>query len=383
MKSIINILYFAAGAALLSACGADDLDSKKTKLSELRTEASSISTQISQLEREISQLDPEFGKNDNNIILVTTTNIQPQFFEHKIEVRGTVESRKNVMVSAEIGGRIATIKVIEGQSVKKGEVLLSLDADIIRNNIAELHTSLELAKIVFERQSNLWNQKIGTEIQYLESKNKNESLERKLTTAKSQLAQATVRAPFSGSVDQIPVKVGEMATPGSPLIRIVNPNDMYIKSDVSETYIGKFKKGESVEVHFPSQNKDLISKISSVGQVINRNNRTFDVEIELSEVDFVLKPNQVSVLKMTDYINESAYSVPTKLIQRDNKGTFVYGAMKKDNTLVAKKIHVETGLSFNSRTEITAGLQGNEIMIVKGFRDVTEGVEVKVSTAQK
>lgn len=382
MKSNINILY-VVGAVLLSSCGAEDLDSKKAKLSELRTEASSISTQISQLEQEISQLDPEFGKNENNIILVTTTNIQPKVFEHKIEVRGTVESRKNVMVSAEVSGRITTIKVSEGQSVKKGEVLLSLDAVIIRNNIAELNTSLELAEIVFERQSNLWDKKIGTEIQYLESKNMKESIERKLTTAKSQLAQATVRAPFAGSVDQIPVKVGEMATPGAPLVRIVNPNDMYIKADVSENYIGKFKKGESVEIYFPSQDKNLPSVISSVGQVINKNNRTFAVEIELSGVDFIIKPNQVSILKMIDYINETAYLVPTKLIQRDNKGTFIYSAKKKDNTLVAQKIHVETGLSFNSQTEITAGLQGNEIMIDKGFRDVTQGVEVKVSTAQK
>ncbi len=370
-------MFIALGVIVLSSCGGEsnDLDSKKAKLSELRAQASTLSGEISKLEQEITQLDPEFGKNGNNFILVTTTSIKPRAFEHKIEVRGTVESRKNVMVGAEIGGRIESIKVKEGQTVFKGQILITLDADIVRNNIAELKTSHELAKIIHERQSNLWEKKIGTEIQYLEAKNTKESLERRLATTQSQLAQATVRAPFAGSVDEIPIKIGEMATPGLPLIRIVNPNDMYIKADVSETYIGKFKKREEVDIHFPSQNKNLISMISSVGQVINKDNRTFAIEIELPNVDFVLKPNQVSILKMRDYVNETAYVVPTKLIQKDDKGTFIYGATKDGNNLVAKKLHVETGLSYNSQTEVVTGLEGSEMVIDRGFRDVTEGVE--------
>ncbi len=384
MKIHLNALFFFLSLLLLSACGeqTSDIEAKKNKLSEIRTQALTLKAEIAQLENEIAQLDPEFGKNAGNVILVSTTNVIPQQFEHKIEVRGAVESKKNVLISAEIGGRIESIKATEGQRVSKGQILVLLDADIIRNNIAELKTSLDLANIIHERQSNLWEKKIGTEIQYLESKNAVESLERRLTTVNSQLAQATVRAPFSGSIDEIPVKVGEMATPGLPLVRIVNPNDMYIKADVSENYIGKFNKGEAVDVHLPAQNQNLISRIASVSQVINKENRTFSIEVELSPVDFVLKPNQVSILKLKDYQNDNAFVVPTKLIQRDDKGTFVYITATNDNTVTAQKLHIETGLSFNSQTEIISGLKGNEVLVDQGFRDVTEGVEIQVATAQ-
>jgi len=245
-----------------------------------------------------------------------------------------------------------------------------------------LETSLELAQVSFERQSNLWEQKIGTEIQFLEAKNKKESLERSLTTARSRLALSVVRAPFEGSVDEIPIRIGEIAIPGLPLLRIVNQNDMYIQADVSEIYIGRFKKGQLVDVHFPSQNKNLASKINSVSQVINRENRTFSMEIELPAVDFTIKPNQVTILKLTDYLNEQAITVPTRLIQRDDQGAFLFGVNSSDNSLSASKIHVTPGFSYNSQTEITDGLKGDETIVDEGFREVTQGVEVKVATAQ-
>ena len=385
MRKTIKLTALIAILGLLQACGGnpEDLEAKKAKLSELRTQASELKAQIRQLEDEITTLDPEFGKNANNIILITTTELKPSTFEHKIEVRGTVESRKNVMVSAETAGRIESIKVKEGQSVKKGQVMLVLDASIVRNNIEELKTALDLAKIVFERQSNLWNKKIGTEIQYLEAKNRKEAIERQLATAQSMLDQSIVTAPFSGSIDEVPVKVGEMASPGLPLLRIVNPNEMYIKADISENYIGKFRKGETADIHFPSLDQYTTSTISSVSRVINRENRTFEVEIDLPNVDFEVRPNQVCVLNMRDYLNETALVVPTKLIQRDDKGTFLYGTAKnEEENLIARKLHVTTGLSYDSHTEIIAGLDGNEEVIDRGFRDLTEGVEVKLATSE-
>ncbi|MEQ9426039.1 MAG: efflux RND transporter periplasmic adaptor subunit [Cyclobacteriaceae bacterium] len=383
MKSLFRLVLIAPLAIMLNACGnGDELEAKKAELTDVRTQIADLTNQAKQLETEIAELDPEYGQNDGNVVLVSTTAVNPSKFEHKIEVRGTVESRKNVMVSAETAGRIESIKVREGQNVKKGDLLLMLDADVIRNNIAELKTSLELAEIVFQRQSNLWDKKIGTEIQYLETKNRKESLERKLTTAHSQLAMANVRAPFTGSIDDIPVKVGEMAAPGAPLIRIVNPNEMYIKAEVSENYIGRFVKGDPVEIHFPSQNENLVSKISSVGNVLNKENRTFSLEILLPEIDFTIKPNQVAVLKLTDYTNATALVIPTKLIQRDDIGTFIYRVENDGVINIAKKMHVETGMSYNSKTEIKSGLEGNEKIIEKGFREVTDGVEVNIATAQ-
>ncbi len=384
MKSFIKIIALLPITALFIGCSDDsgnDLESKTLKLAELRTQVRELENEMKQLESEIAMVDPEYGQNTNNIVLVSSSRVKPTKFEHKIEIRGTVESRKNVIISAEIGGRIETINIKEGHEVSKGQVLMTIDSDVTQNTIAELETSLELAQVIFERQSNLWEKKIGTEIQYLEAKNRKESLERKLTTTKSQLALSVLRAPFDGSVDEISVRIGEIAMPGVPLLRIVNQNDMYIQADVSETYIGRFKKNQTTDIHFPSQNKNLVSKINAVSQVINRENRTFSIEIELPAVDFTIKPNQVTMLKLTDYVNDEAIVVPTRLIQRDDEGTFVFGIDENSNNPLASKIHVTTGFSYNSQTEITEGLVEGDLIVNEGFREVSQGVEVQIATA--
>ncbi|MEP1790730.1 efflux RND transporter periplasmic adaptor subunit, partial [Reichenbachiella sp.] len=263
-------IYLLTLAILVSACsGKSELEEKKEAHKALKSQAAELQAQIKDMEKEIMALDSTFGKAANNKVLVTSINIQPQYFEHKIEVRGAVESRTNVNVSTQIPGEIKSVAVKEGDYVKKGQTLLMLDDEITRNNIAELQTALDLATIVFGKQTNLWNKNIGTEIQYLEAKNNKESLERRLATAKSQLKQFRVTAPFSGSIDAVSAKAGEMAQPGMELVRIVNPNDIHIKADVSERFIGKFKKGDDLDVYFPSQQKRIVSTIKSVGQVIN------------------------------------------------------------------------------------------------------------------
>src|SRR5690606_14136693 len=195
-----------------------------------------------------------------------------------------------VMISAETAGTIERVHVKEGQRVGAGQVLVTLDAAILRNAVAELKTSLELANTIFEKQSRLWEQKIGTEVQYLEAKNNKESLERKLATTQSQLAQAVVKAPFAGTVDDVTAREGEMASPGVPLVRITSPQDTYIKADISERYIGKLGVGDEVEVYFPVQDMRAKSTIAAVSQVINPENRTFSVEVKIPKVDITLKP---------------------------------------------------------------------------------------------
>jgi RND family efflux transporter MFP subunit len=201
-----------------------------------------------------------------------------------------------------------------------------------------------------------------------------------LATLKSQLKQYDVRAPFNGSIDYIPVKVGEMAQPGLPLLRVVNPQEMYIRADVSEAYLGKFTAGDQVEIYFPVQDRLVGSKINSVGKVINRDNRTFAVEIDLPVNGFEYQPNQVAILKMTDYQNDEAITVPTRLIQTDDEGKFVYIVSDESGKKVASKARIVTGLSYNSRTEIVNGLKGNEMVIDKGYRDVNEGVEIRLAS---
>ncbi|HCM78043.1 MAG TPA: efflux RND transporter periplasmic adaptor subunit [Cytophagales bacterium] len=366
-----------------AACGGSEgdknLEAKKAELDKARTQLQEVKGKITELEKEISLLDPEFARQNTKAILVSTFIAEKKPFEHKVEVRGAVESRRNVYLSAQIGGEIKKINVIEGQKVSQGQTLIELDAEVIRKSIAELKTGLELATTVYEKQSQLWAKKIGTEVQYLQAKNNKESLEGKLSTAYAQLNLAMIKAPFSGTVDQLPARVGEMASPGVPLVRIVSTEQMYLKTDVSERFIGRFSAGDKVDILFPLVNKTLSSVISSVGQVINEENRTFEVEIKLPKVDFVVKPNQVVILQLRDYVNENAFAVPTRLIQQDEDGQFIYIVEKRESGTIARKIHVSAGISSANQTEILEGLKGDERIVDQGFRDLTEGVEVMIA----
>ncbi len=362
---------------LTMSCGQDvsDIDAKKSELEGYKKEVQELKVKISETEKALAEIDSTFGRKEKNAVLITTVKIVESSFTHKIEARGSVASRTNVMLSAEMPGKIESIKVKEGQSVSKGQVLATLDADIIRNNIAELKTNLELATVVYERQSNLWKQKIGSEIKYLETKATKEGLERKLATVNSQLAQAIVRAPFSGSIDAIPARVGEITQPGMPLIRMVKPNDVYIQADISERYIGTFGKGDKVEVYFPSQNQRVQATLSSVSQVINGQNRTFRVEVNMPRVKFPTRPNQVVVLNLVDYVNDAARLVPTKVVQKDSKGNFIFVIENNE----AKKAHVSIGKSYDNQTEVLDGLEINTIVANDGYRELARGVKVRLN----
>lgn len=382
-----NNYLIIALTVLAVACGApsDDnqnLEAKKKDLEAARKEFASLKERIEKLEKEISEEDSTFQQTEN-AILVSTFIAEKKPFEHKVEVRGAVESRKNVLISAQTIGEVERVHVREGQQVTKGQVLVSQNADVTRNSIAELKTSLELANSVYEKQSKLWEQKIGTEIQYLQAKNNKESLDRKLATAYAQLDMAIVKAPFSGTIDELPAREGEVASPGIPLVRIVSQQDMYIKADVSERFIGKFKAGDPVEIYFPTLDKKVASKVASVGQVINPENRTFVVEVALPRIDFNVKPNQVTVLELRDYVSEATLAVPTRIIQRDEDGQFIFVVDDRGERKLARKVHVVTGISYNSQTEILEGLEGSELIVDQGYRDLTEGVEVNLSKEAK
>ena len=382
-----NNYLIIALTVLAVACGApsDDnqnLEAKKKDLEAARKEFASLKEKIEKLEKEISEEDSTFQQTEN-AILVSTFIAEKKPFEHKVEVRGAVESRKNVLISAQTIGEVERVHVREGQQVTKGQVLVSQNADVTRNSIAELKTSLELASSVYEKQSKLWEQKIGTEIQYLQAKNNKESLDRKLATAYAQLDMAIVKAPFSGTIDELPAREGEVASPGIPLVRIVSQQDMYIKADVSERFIGKFKAGDPVEIYFPTLDKKVASKVASVGQVINPENRTFVVEVALPRIDFNVKPNQVTVLELRDYVSEATLAVPTRIIQRDEDGQFIFVVDDRGERKLARKVHVVTGISYNSQTEILEGLEGSELIVDQGYRDLTEGVEVNLSKEAK
>jgi RND family efflux transporter MFP subunit len=376
MKAIYKFLFLGLTAVVLYSCGAEqsELETKKAELEGLQQEASSIQTKILQLESEIASLDPEFASQNKKSVLITTASAQRANLEHFVEVTGSVLSKKNVVISAETGGRILEIPAIEGMRVTRGSVLARVDSESIQRNIDELETSLELATMLFEKQKRLWDQEIGTEVQYLEAKNRKEGLERNLASLKTQLDKTIIRAPFTGTIETVDVRLGELVQPGMPMFQFVGESDLFIEADVSEAYVGVLSKGDSVQISFPSIGESLKTRVSSVGAIINPNNRTFKVEVFLPNMKMV-KPNMLTVMKIKDYENDDSVIVPNHLILSDNKGDYVY--IVQDG--VAKKTYVKRGKTFNDNAEILEGLQGNETLVDKGFREVGDNFNVNIA----
>lgn len=374
-----NILFLIGFFALtISACEQKDpVQAKKEKLKEYKTDLQKIKVSITELEKELSELDPEFAKINRKATLITTTPVENTTFEHFVEVSGAVKSRKNILISAENFGSINHILAKEGDEVKKGQLILSMDTELYQKNLDQLLTEYALAKTMFEKQSNLWKQNIGTEVQYLQSKNRKETLENQIANVKTQISKSQIRAPFEGTIEEVLVKEGEMAQMSSPLVRIVNHRDMYVKADMSESYIGQFKKGDQINIYFPSIDKSIVSTISSVGQVIDEKNRTFSVEALLPLSDFSVKPNLLAIVKIKDFEKENASVIPTNLIQRDNNGEFVYVIESINEETVAKKIKIDRGITYQNSTMVKNGLSGNELLVDEGFRDVADGGKVK------
>ena len=377
MNKVLSGLWTLAFVAIV-ACGetGNDLDAKKSELETYRQELKDLKTKISALEEEIGTEDPS-AVNSDKATLVTTMPVPTKTFRHFLEVRGSVTSDKNVTMSARVPAVVERVLVQEGDRVKKGQVLLVQDAETVRRSMDELKTSLELATTRFEKQKNLWDKKIGTEIQFLEVKSNKESLERRIASAQAQLADYTIRAPFSGSIDDVIIKQGETAQTGMPLLQLVSLEDMFITADVSESYLGKFEVGDSVKVTFLSLNQSLNSKINAIGEVINPNNRTFTIEVKLPGDAKLLRPNLLAVLRIEDFHQPDAVVVPTNLILSDNQGDYVYVAEEKDGQLTAAKKPVERGMTYNNETLIASGLSGKEQLIQEGFRDVAEGMNIK------
>ena len=375
MKATYKFLPLFALTFAAFACATEEgVEAKKAELEKLKTESNEINNQIKELEAELINLDPEFAKQNHKSILITTANAKKGRFEHYVEVTGSVLSKKNVSISAETSGRILEIPAIEGMRVEKGQVLARIDTESIQRSIEELENTMDLANTLFEKQERLWNQKIGTEVQFLEAKNRKEGLERSLASARTELAKGVIRAPFSGTIETVQVRLGELVQPGAAMFQFVGESDLFIEADISESYVGVLTKGDSVDVSFPSINEEIQTKVSAVGAIINPNNRTFKVEVYLPRMQMV-KPNMISVLKIQDYENNEAVIVPGYLILSDNRGDYLF--VVEDGT--AKKKYVGRGKTFDKETEILEGLQGDEVLVDKGFREVGDNFSVNIA----
>lgn len=368
---------FISLGLLLAACGGDEeLAMLKEKKAELETNMSEMRAEIKELDQKIAKLDTTTQK---KLALVSTIPVEVKTFTHYFEVHGNVEADKNVSLYPETQGTIKRISVKEGDRVKKGQLLAVLDTEIIKNNISEVETSLELATTVFERQNRLWSQKIGSEIQFLEAKNNKESLENRLNTLRSQLDMSMIKAPFAGVIDEIFPKEGEMASPQQPMLRLINLDKVYVKSDVSEAYLSKIRKGNSIEVNFPSIEKEMTSEIALIGQYINPENRTFKIQVDVDNYDQAIKPNLLAILKIKDYEKENAIVIPSNVIQQDASGNdYVFVIDRSTGEDKVQKVVIEKGYSYRNTTVVLKGLNAKSELVYKGARSVQDGEQIKI-----
>lgn len=279
----------------------------------------------------------------------------------------------------EMGGRILSIPVREGDYVKRGQIIARLDGESANRQLAELQTSLDLAKTVFERQDRLWKQNIGSEIQYLEAKANKERLEKTMETVRYQQSKSNVYAPISGVVNKEFADVGEMAPPGMPIVEILNTRSVKVVADLPENYLGIVKKGAKVNIDFPSIDKQMNGKISMVGRSIDPANRTFKVEVDLGNKSGNLKPNMLAEMKLEQAKQDNVVKLPLELVQEDVSGKiFVYTAEKMGDKYVAKKNFVTMGSGYEGMVIIEDGLASGAVVIRDGARLVKDGEEIIV-----
>lgn len=337
---------------------------------------------ISQYEQKIKELEEGMDVDSGNAasgqpLAVELLQLRPERFSRYFEVTGLMESVQDAEISPEINGQIEEIVVERGARVKEGQLLVRLNTELIEKNIAEVKTSLELADKMFEKQEELWEKQIGSEIQYLEAKNGKEVLEARLATLEKQLAMARITAPFSGIVENIAVKEGELASPGMPMLRLVNLNRMRVSSRISESYLNQVEQGDEVELRFAAYpGMVLKERVSRLGQVIDPQTRTLTLEVELQNNDKRLKPNMLTAIRIEDYRKDSALVVPSIVIRNDFNGTFLFRAVPQGDNLVAEKVYVQPGITVQDRTEIQGGISPGDQVIVKGYQLVADGTLV-------
>lgn len=377
-KTIHILLLLFLSSMLMAACSDNKpttLAGKKAVLDAKKKQLITLNNEIETLQQEIEKLDPA-AKVQARQIPISTEDLVPTTFQHFINVQGQVEANKNILVSGMQAGRITSIYVREGQYVKRGQLLAQIDDAIMKSSIEELKSSLDLASIMFDKQQKLWDQEIGTEVQYLTAKNQKESLERKLKTLEKQLDLSKITAPISGIVDEIMPKTGEMLNPGFPAFRIVNATDLSLKANLSEVHLPFIKKGDKVMVKFPTINVETQANISSVGQSIDPNNRTFSVEAKLPN-NRLFKSNMFGQISVNDQTIKDAIVVPLEVIQQTDIGQFVYIAEKDaEGKWLSKRKNISTGLSAEGSVLIEKGLAAGDKLITVGYKDLSDGQPV-------
>ena len=372
MKHLFSLLILS----LVLSCGTSDKESQsltdlKTKKAALKEQMDRMGTELKEIEIAISELDTL-----KKLMSVTSIKAEVKDFNHYVEVQGTVKADQTIDLHAEMGGTVTAILVKEGQKVSKGQLLATLDSDVIDNSVLQLDTQLALATTTFERQARLWEQNIGSEIQYLQAKAQKEGLENSVKSLKAQARKMKIIAPFSGIIDQIYAKTGELTSPQKPFLKLVNLNKVYVESEVTETYLNSIKKDTKVLLNFRSIGTSVEASVSQVGNFINPSNRSFKMRIDLKNPNNELKANLLADIKINDF-KANGTVIPTRLVQRDRDNkTFVYTIAPKENNHKVIKTYVTEVMNYDNQSYISDGLVPNSILVDKGARLVNNNEEV-------
>ena len=370
-----NILIATVGIGiLLNSCKSP---SKEDKIAETQKKIEAAQIELQKLNAELKSIGgatEAVGGLDN--IAVTTIVAESKPFNVFVNVSGKIITKENILLAAEMGGILQNISVVSGQAVKKGQIIATVDKELIEKTIEEVETQLRLAKDIFERQKNLWDQKIGSELQYLQAKNNVETLQDRIASIKSQMDKTNIRATINGVVDEVFARRGEMVGPGTPILRLINLANVEVEAEVPEIYLGKFQRGQKVVVEFPNVNANTRSAvISSITQFINPNSRTFKVNATIGNSDGMMKPNVLAIMKLNEYSSLNNIVLPTKLIQQTFDGEFVYAV---DDSSRVVKLDIVTGKTANGLTEIIRGIEPNTKLIDKGYRNVNVGDKITI-----
>lgn len=362
-------------AAIFAGCSATTRENEKqARLEKLRKDHAALSDQIRKLEAEIAEDNPDTLNVRSKSVSVSV--LKARAFDHYVQTQGRVESEYNILVSAQTMGVVTAVYVREGQSVSKGQTIAQLDNSVVLRNIEAMKAQLELATSVYDRQKNLWDQKIGTEVQYLQAKTNKESLEKQLASLQEQNEMTRIKSPITGTVDQVVVKIGENISPGMPAARIVNSADLKLTADVSEAYVTEIRKGNKTLVSIPELKQDVEATVTFVGRTIDPLSRTFKVEIKLPSLEN-LRPNMTGVIRVIFHTEPNALAVPVNLVQEVNGEKIVYVAEKEGKHTIARRKTVIVNGVYSNLAQVE-GLKEGDSIITVGYQGLNDGDMIRI-----
>lgn len=371
MKKLIIIIGIIISVV---ACKSGD---KKAQIDKLIIKRDALTEQINKLQKEFDATNPD---TTTKIKLVEVSEIKTQEFNHFVEVQGKVDGEDNIYVAPKMSGVVTAVYVKEGDAVRKGQLLAQIDDAIIRQSIDELQTQYTFATNIYNKQKNLWDKKIGSEVQYLTAKNNKESLDNKMKTLNEQLKMSKITAPITGTIEEVGVKTGQIATPAPnmPAFRMVNFSKVKVMAEVAEAYSPKVHKGDKVLIKFPDYNEEVETIISFSGKFINPTNRTFIIESRINPGKMEFRANMIALVKINDYKKTNAVVIPVNIIQKDAAGEYVYVSIEKGNQKIAQKCNIKSGLKYNGNVEVVEGLKAGDKIIVTGYQNLEDGETIKL-----